>query len=675
MQNLKVPVAALPKVGPKYAEILSKLKIETVEDLLYYFPYRYENYSNVKAIKDLQPEETVTIEATILRIDNIFTRNSKKITKATAQDETGQLEIVWFNQHYIKNTIIEGIPYYFSGRVNSFNNKLSLVAPQFEQVRKENINTARLVPVYSETYGVSSKWLRTRIDFILKTLLAVDPIAETLPTEIIQNEKLLELNQALKNIHFPENDELHLLAKERLAFEELFKELIKIEKRKHFWRNENKGAKITFKRFEKKIEQFIETLPFTLTNSQVQVLQDIKQDLDKSFPMNRLVEGDVGSGKTIVAVVAAYLTHLNGFKTVYMAPTELLATQHYETFKKYLDDFGVNVQLYTGSSKPEKLEEADIIIGTHALLYMQDKLPNIGLVVIDEQHRFGVEQRATLTRLGSDEAKPNVLTMTATPIPRTLALTLYGDLDLSVLSEVPNKNKNIKTKVLEDKYRQKTYEWIKDQNKKAFIVCPLIEESDSETMENVKAVQVEYESLKNGVFKDIEVGLLHGRMSAKEKNEVMLRFRNDEIRVLVSTPVIEVGVDIPDAEVIVIESAERYGLASLHQLRGRVGRGISEAHCILFMSNFSKRGFTRLKNLEAFDSGLKLAEIDMEFRGEGDTFGVMQHGFRQFKIADITDIEFLSRVKKCAEETYKNVTNYPKLQAELEHVTQQAVKN
>lgn len=675
MQNLKVPVATLPKVGPKYAELLSKLKIETVEDLLYYYPYRYENYSTVKSIKDLNPEEIVTIEATILKIDNIFTRNNKKITKAIAQDETGQIEVVWFNQHYIKNSIIEGVPYYFSGKINSFNNKISLVAPQFEQVKKDNINTARLVPVYSETYGISSKWLRTRIDFILKTLLAVDPIAETMPEEILQKEKLLELNQALKNIHFPENDAIHLLAKERLAFEELFRELIKIEKRKHFWRNENKGVTIAYKQFENDLGQFIKDLPFQLTNSQTQVLQDIKQDLDKPFPMNRLVEGDVGAGKTIVAVVASYLAWLNGYKTIYMAPTELLATQHYETFKKYLDKLRLNVQLYTGSSKPEKLEESDVIIGTHALLYMQDKVQNIGLVVIDEQHRFGVEQRANLTRIGSNTSKPNVLTMTATPIPRTLALTLYGDLDLSVLSEVPNKHKNIKTKVLENKYREKTYEWVRDNDKKAFIVCPLIEESDSETMENVKAVQVEYENLKSGVFKDVEVGLLHGRMATKEKNEVMLRFRDDKIRVLVSTPVIEVGVDIPDAEVIVIESAERYGLASLHQLRGRVGRGISEAHCILFMSNFSKTGFSRLKNLEAFDSGLKLAEIDMEFRGEGDTFGVMQHGFRQFKLANIGDVEFLNRVKRCAEETYKNIGKYPKLQSDLENVTQQTVKN
>ncbi len=667
MFNLDSPINKVPKVGPTFEKLLNKLNIYTVEDLLYHIPFRYEDYSQVKSIADLIPNEEVTIEATLEKIENIYSKTGKKLTKAWAADLTGKIEMTWFNQHYLKNTLKVGNSYYFSGKTQEFARKITLVAPVFEEVKENTLNTGRLVPVYSETKGISSKWLRSRINDVTKVLKYKNEIKEYLPEITLNRHSLITLDKSLYQIHFPENEAQIFTAKERLAFGELLLELLKVQERKETWNTKYEGLHLDYKKHQKQIEKFIQNLPFALTETQSKAIAEIAEDLEQAHPMNRLLEGDVGSGKTIVAIAIAYLSHLEGYKTLYMAPTEILAKQHYQTFKNFLSDFDVDIKLTTGTTKEDIHENEDsIIIGTHALLFEKKPITNVGLVIIDEQHRFGVEQRTKIAQMGANGKKPNLLTMTATPIPRTLALTLYGDLEISVLDAVPNKDKKITTKVVYDKNREKVFEWIRQKGEQTFIVCPFIEESDHEAFENVKAAQTEYEKLKNGVFKGLNVGLLHGKMKNDEKQTVMNDFREGKIQILVSTPVIEVGVDVPEATIIVIESAERYGLASLHQLRGRVGRGKKEGFCFIFMSQFTRPSFERLKNLEQIDNGLQLAEIDMEYRGQGDIFGTQQHGFKQFKVADITNIKILERAKTEAEVLYPQLNDHKLLKQKLE---------
>ncbi len=386
--------------------------------------------------------------------------------------------------------------------------------------------------------------------------------------------------------------------------------------------------------------------------------------------MNRLLEGDVGAGKTIVAIFAAYLSYLNGYKTLYMAPTEILAQQHYETFLQVLAELKINIVLQTGSVK--KKEFGDITIGTHALLYGKEAIDNLGLVIIDEQHRFGVEQRTRLANLTNQVKSPNLLTMTATPIPRTLTLTIYGDLSISALKPPTSKIRKTTTRVIPNDKRQATYEWIKSKNKSTFIVCPFVESSEHESLANVKSAQTEYAMLSDGVLKGMKMGLLHGKMKSAEKQEIIEKFKKNEIQVLVSTPVIEVGIDIPDASIIVIESAERYGLASLHQLRGRVGRDGAESFCLLFMTHFNRPAYDRLKNLESVNDGLELAEIDLKLRGGGDVYGTIQSGYKYFKLADLSDIRSLEKVKFYTQQVYGELNKYPILR---QFLTQQEQLN
>jgi ATP-dependent DNA helicase RecG len=659
MLKLSSPVNALPKIGPKFKKSLEKLTIFSIEDLLYHFPFRYDDFSEVKKIKDLIPNEIATVLVTLGPVQNIFTKYRKRLTKAKIVDHTGDIDVTWFNQHYIKDTLKVGKTYYFSGKTQLFNNKLAFVAPEFEEKKEDNVNTARLVPIYPETLGISSKWLRNKIHNILKSETDLD---EFLPKELLKEQKLKDIKWSLEQIHFPESIEEAGMARERLAFEELFMELLNVEKRKHEWSVDQKGHKMAKK--ETKIKTFLEGIPFELTASQKQAVNDIIEDLQKEHPMNRLLEGDVGTGKTIVALIAAYFTHLNGLRTLYMAPTEILAGQHFETFKKFFENMGIKIGLATSNKKIE-VDDFDIIIGTHALIFKPEKYRDVGFIVVDEQHRFGVEQRGKILEMTEGKNTPHLLTMTATPIPRTLALTLYGDLSISALKTHPNKLRKITTKVIKGTQRDEAYNWVKEKMEPAFIVCPLIEESDHETMENVKAAEAEYEKLKNGIFSDIPIGLLHGRMRSNEKDEVVEKFRKGEIKVLVSTPVIEVGIDVPDATVIIIESAERYGLASLHQLRGRVGRGEKEGFCFIFMTSRSKDAYTRLKYLENINNGLELAEIDMKLRGQGDVFGTMQSGFKRFKIAKLENLEMLETAKLEAQKYFKLIDEYPLLNDKL----------
>ncbi|KKS28223.1 MAG: hypothetical protein UU90_C0033G0008, partial [candidate division WWE3 bacterium GW2011_GWD2_42_11] len=431
--KLSSPVGVVPKIGPKYKKLLENLEIGTVQDLLYHFPFRYDDYSNVKNIGDLLENEVATVKGMVESVTNIFTRNGKRLTKIVVNDGTEKIGLMFFNQHYLKTTIKTGKEYTVSGKVGTFDRKISFISPELEESREVNINTGRLVPVYPETYGVTSRWLRARINDVV---LGEIELGEFLPENTIKKHGLSTFNWSLKQIHFPDTEINAEKAKIRFQFEELFLELLKVEKRRVQWDSKLKSTGMTIK--DTQIAHFIASLPFKLTDSQEKSVGEIMKDLAQKHPMNRLLEGDVGTGKTLVALIAAYNTHLNGFKTLYMAPTEILAAQHYETFNRFLSPLGVKISLITGSTKPEK-DDFDILIGTHALIYSKEKFKGVELVVIDEQHRFGVEHRGKILEMANDGTEPHLLAMTPTPIPRTLALTIYGDLSISVLDTHPNK--------------------------------------------------------------------------------------------------------------------------------------------------------------------------------------------------------------------------------------------
>ena len=665
MLELNSLVSKVPKIGPKYQKILEKLDIFTVEDLLYHFPFRYQDFSNIKKVGELKDGDVVTVKGVLGPVQNIYTRNRKRITKAKILDHTGELDVIWFNQHYIKNTLQIGKSYNVSGKVGIFDRKLCFIGPEMELTSDvfsedstiENIHTGRLVPIYPETYGVSSKWIRGKVKNILD---CQNDLEEFLPNEIISEKNFKDIKSAIEEIHFPGSEQEAEKCRERFEFEEFFIELLNVEKRKAEWQKKLKAKPL--KSFDAEVNKMINALPFRLTTSQIESLKEITTDLSKDTPMNRLLEGDVGTGKTILAIISSYMAYLNGMRVLYMAPTEILARQHKETFEKILKDTYIRVEIETGSKKEKvKDKEWDILIGTHSLLFTENKYKNIGLIIIDEQHRFGVEQRGKIVELANGNLTPHLLTMTATPIPRTLALTLYGDLSISMLKDFPFQQRKVTTKVIPEKDRERAYQWIKDKNEPTFIVCPLIDISESTSLENVKSAQEEFENLRKGVFKDKKVGLLHGRMKTKEKDEIIQKFRGGEIEILVSTPVIEVGIDVPDATIIVIESAERYGLASLHQLRGRVGRSQKEGYCFAFMSSNSRTAYKRLKHLEELNSGMELAEIDLKTRGQGDIFGSIQHGFKRLKVADINNLEMLEDAKIHAQKYFPVLDRYPKL--------------
>ena len=660
MLKLQDSVTKIPKIGPKNKIILEKLGIFTVGDLVYHIPTRYEKFSK-KNISELIFNEKVSVIATLISVNNIFTRNRNKITKAIIKDDSGKMEAIWFNMHYLSKSLEVGEIYEFTGLVGSSGSKLNLVSPSVKKIEKILELPNDINPIYSLTEGVTSNFLREKINYCLENL----EIEDFFPREIIEKYKFLPLQETLKELHFPSNIDKVMEIRERLEFEELFLELLTVEARKENWKEKLNSH--VFKDFSKEIINLENSLPFHLTESQKKSIEEIKKDLLKPTPMNRLLEGDVGTGKTLVAVFASYLTFLNKYKVVYLAPTEILAKQHFATFQKYLEPLGVKVILKTGSNKKRIDEnEYDIVIGTHAILFDESQIKDLGLIIIDEQHRFGVDQRSKLLNIYDKKIVPNLLTMTATPIPRTFALTLYGDLEISILDSPPNKDKKITTYVVYPTKRDDMYKWILDKNEPAFIVCPFISESENEDFSQVKSAEKEYELLRKGIFKNKKVGLLHGKMKATEKDEILSNFRDQKIDILVSTPVIEVGVDIPDANIMVIESAERYGLASLHQLRGRVGRGQKEGFCIVIPSTGSKKSMERLKNLEKYNNGLELAEVDLKLRGEGDIYGKMQSGFKNFKFADISNLKLLEKAKYEAGRIFSEMEKYPKIKKVFE---------
>lgn len=631
----ETPVRFIPRVGPTIADRLERLGILTVGDLLYHIPFRYDDFSLVSPIARVQPGETVTINGTVEKFNAFATKSGKRLQEAKMSDDSGSISVIWFNQPYLRNVIKPGMKLHLSGSVSWFVKKIVMNSPQYEIISDESgmsLHTGRLVPVYHETEGISSKWLRGRIAFLLTELdsFLVDP----LPADIRTRHHLADLGEALRTVHFPEESDAVSRARRRLGFDELFLLQLVAYMRK---RERMKTAKAdAFHLHEADTASLIGTLPFKLTGDQKTALSEILADLSRPVPMNRLLEGDVGSGKTIVAAIAMYEAVRNGRQAVLLAPTQILAQQHFATIQTLLGSSDLSISLITGATKVKK--PADITIGTHALLSETVSFTDLGLIVIDEQHRFGVKQREQLTRDAADGKSPHLLTMTATPIPRTLAKTVFGNIDLSTLREMPKGRQKVKTWVVTDAKRQAAYHWITkqlgDTAAQAFIICPLIEDSDA--LSDVKAVKSEYERL-NGIFPKLSLGLLHGKLKPDEKTKVLTAFRNKEYDILVATPVVEVGIDIPNATIMVIEASERFGLGQLHQLRGRVGRGALASYCLLFSSVSDPSSVARLKAMEMTYDGAELAEIDLALRGPGDIFGSRQHGESFMKVASYLD--------------------------------------
>jgi ATP-dependent DNA helicase RecG len=661
--NLEDSVASLPKIGPFFARMFEKLGIHTIENLFYHVPSRYLDYSLVTTINRLHPDEIATVHAKIISIKNIFSKRGLRMQIGSVEDATGKIVVVWFNQPFLIKTLYPGRLVSLSGKVGFFSRKLCLNSPDYEILdseEKETFHTGRFVPIYPETAGLSSKWIRTKI----RDAYTFTSIADYLPQEVLTKHNFVGFKEAIGEVHFPKDLKEVEEGRRRLAFNELLNMQLKSEFRKLNWSKNIVKNKLKIN--SKDIKQFIDSLPYKLTDSQEKAVSEIVGDLKREIPMNRLLEGDVGSGKTVVAAVGAFAAFLNGYQSLIMAPTQILANQHYQTLKSLFDKFNIRISLITSEVKKMELGRSDIFVGTHSLIHSKVDFDKVAFVVIDEQHRFGVEQRQHLVK---KSGTPHVLTMTATPIPRTIALTSYGDLDLSILKEMPKGRQKITTWVVPEKKRVGAYDWIEkqinDNKSQAFIVCPLIEDSESETLNDVKSVTSEFEKLKK-IFSKRKLGLLHGRLKVKEKDEILKDFRGRKIDILVSTPVVEVGIDIPNATMMVIEAAERFGLAQLHQLRGRVGRGEKQSYCLLFSNFHSGTAYSRLQAMEKTHSGFELAELDLKLRGPGEIFGTSQSGFPELKVASWADIELIKSAKDVAGQVIKHPKEFPLLTNKLE---------
>jgi ATP-dependent DNA helicase RecG len=745
MLGLTTPLSSISGVGPRFAARFARLGIRTVRDLLYHFPSRYEDFSHTYKIADLEPGQHATIQGVVRDIElRQSWRKRMVIVEATIEDDSGVIHAAWFNQPYIKNALRVGTLANFSGKVSVSDGELQLSHPTYEPIRDRGLtqtegadlrgnesgqcesasvmgtmHTARLVPVYPETYGITSKGIRYVIQPILASLPA---IPEWIPDQVRNGEfaqTIPEINKAIRDIHFPEKIENADIARRRFEFEDLFLlQLLNAEERMN--REHNSAPAIPLNIPD--IKKIISSLPFPLTLSQKKSLWEILQDMEKSVPMNRLLQGDVGSGKTIIAALAAIATTSHNLQTVFMAPTEVLARQHFETLKKLFAFIGTRYQpvlgLVTGHEAKilyendletdvakKKFQEYTakgiirIIIGTHAVIQKTMSFKKLGLVIVDEQHRFGVQQRLTLARGQTQTETPHFLSMSATPIPRTLMLTVFGDLDMSMITEMPSGRKKIITKIVAPEHRARAYQFIREEIKKgrqAFVICPRIEPSalsqtdadltrtsaykflrksayrqrESAVFVETKTVKEEYEKLSKTIFPDLRIGMLHGQLKSKEKEKIMAEFYNRAIDILVSTSVIEVGVDVPNASIMMIEGSERFGLAQLYQFRGRVGRGVHQSYCFLFTSTPERAsnssdannarlvwGFTdssgktaqaRLKAIVEAKNGFELAERDLALRGPGEFIGKNQAGMPDVSMRALQDPALIQRTREAA---------------------------
>jgi ATP-dependent DNA helicase RecG len=740
--DIETPIEKINGIGPVFQKKLKKIGIKTISDLLFHFPHRYEDFSNIIPIEKIKINQVCTIQGEILDIKNSKTyRKKMSLTEALIKDETAAIRAIWFNQSYLTNVLKKGDIIFLSGKIVIGNNEIYLSNPVYEKSdankKKSGLtHTGRLIPIYPETEKLSSKWLR----FILKPLLFEfkNKIPETLPEKILRENDFLEIEKALWQIHFPDSKNLAQKAQQRFSFEELFYiQLFTLRQRAKL----SKEKAVAFIPNLEKIKKFVSGLDFKLTDSQRKSAWQILKDLEKTRPMNRLLEGDVGSGKTVVAAIAAlnvakplgayYENNENktGFQTAFMAPTEILSKQHFQEIAKLFRNFNLNIGLLTGKqdqfyskklknqvieiSRKKLLEkvlsgEIDILIGTHALIQDKVKFGRLGLVILDEQHRFGVKQRAKLCEKNQPNQErnqfkpdlnqrfdqngiPHLLSMTATPIPRTLALTIYGDLDLSLIKELPKGRKKIITKIVSPEDRKKSYNFVKTQVKKGrqvFVICPKIEATNSvypiehsfgqeeqkkknkkpSTWDGVKAVKEEYEKLSKEIFPELKLDMLHGKLAVKEKEKIMKDFKNKKTDILVSTSVIEVGIDIPNASVMIIEGADRFGLAQLHQFRGRVGRAKHQSYCFLFTDSHSKKTFQRLKALVTSEDGFSLAEKDLQIRGPGNFKGSRQWGIPDLMMNSLKDIFLVEKTRSTAKETLlddPDLKKYPALRKKL----------
>ncbi len=672
---LKTPVRYFKGVGPKRAELLSKLGIETAEDLLYYLPARYEDRSNLTAMRDLKTGGYYTVEGEVVTCSGRIAKSGMRFFQIAVKDKTGFVHATWFNQPYLKDYFRKGQRVILYGRVE-MRDKPQIIQPEYEIMEDDDtdsLHIGRIVPIYSAVSGLGQRYMRSLSDAGLSKYCK--SLIEKLPTYLLAREKLVDIKFAMHNIHFPATFENLKKAYRRIVFEEFFMLQLALAIKKRRSRSDVQGLGHNLS--GELIDSFKNNLPFELTEGQKRAIADISRDISSTKPMNRLLEGDVGSGKTVVASYALVLTVQNGFQGVIMAPTEVLARQHFIGLSELLMPLGINISLLIGGMSPETKKQVandiragkvDIVVGTHAVIQESVQFAKLGLAVVDEQHKFGVTQRAILKEKGYN---PHILVMTATPIPRTLALTVYGDLDISVIRESPKGRKPIETYWVEEAKRAEAYNFVREEIEKgrqAYVVCPLIEERIAYSVERIgysgqgKSAMKTFEKLKNEMFANYEIGLLHGRMSSKDKEKVMKDFKKGRIKVLVSTIVIEVGIDVANATVMLIENAERFGLAQLHQLRGRVGRGEHESYCILLANPKTEEAAKRISAIENTLDGFQIAEEDLNIRGPGEFFGTKQHGLPEIKFGNILkDFDIMERARR---EAFGIVASDPTLSEE-----------